>query len=267
MVREARSRASTVRLAWPASRTARRCNRLVTTLGLVGLLLVTVASGCGGGSNNNATPPGPTATDAPEDFSGRGPYAVGVTKLALDPTRPVLVFYPVDRVAVHGDAVQYAYTPQEVWGALTPAFPPDSVQTTTVDDAWRDLPISTTGPFPVVIHSHARGSNYQFASRHNAHTASWGYIVVAPAHPSRDNVAFATTSTAGTTTDQQTIFDTLALLTTENGRSDGPFAGKLDLDHIAVEGHSAGGRTAGVTAYDPRDRRLDRARAHCPHTR
>ena len=216
---------------------------------LVGLLFAAMASGCSNGGDNNATPSGSTTTAAPENFSGRGPYAVGVTKLALDPIRPVLVFYPVDRAAVPGDAVQYAYSPQEVWGALTAAFPPDSVQTTTVDDAWRDLPISATGPFPVVIHSHARGSNYQFASRHNAHTASWGYVVVAPAHPSRDNIAFTAASTPGpTTTDQQTIFDTLALLTTENGGGDGPFAGKFDLDHVAVEGQSAGGRTAGVTA-------------------
>jgi Platelet-activating factor acetylhydrolase, isoform II len=208
---------------------------------VLGYLLIA----CSDGSDNELA--------VPQNFSSRGPYAVGVTQLQLDTGASVLVFYPVDRHTVSADAVQYEYTPEEIWGPLAAAFPPGSLQTTTVDDAWRAAPLSDDGPFPLVLHSHSRGGNYHFASRHNAHTASWGFIVAAPAHSSRDLLVTLGGSQGGpTTSDEQTVFDTMSLLSVENGRSGGPLEGGVDLEQIIVEGHSAGGRTAGVAAYDPR---------------
>lgn len=220
-------------------------------VGVVALALGLVASGCGDDIDDAATTD-TTAVAAPQDFSGRGPYAVGVVELSLDATRPVLVFYPVDRDGLPGDAEPFAYTPKETWGSLAAAFPPGTLQATPVEEAWRDVPPSAEGPFPVVVHSHARGSNRFFASFHNAHVASWGYVVAVPEHPSRDLMAFFGGATGPWPTDQQTILDTLAMLSNENDRTDGLLHEAIDMDRIAAEGHSAGARTAGVAANDPR---------------
>jgi hypothetical protein len=43
----------------------------------------------------------------PEDFTLRGPFAVGVTELDGEP--PVLVFYPADRDTVPSEATRFTY--------------------------------------------------------------------------------------------------------------------------------------------------------------
>ncbi len=161
------------------------------------------------------------------------------------------VFYPVDREAVSVDAVAYAYTPEEVWGPLVGLFPPEELSPTTVSDAWVDAPASPSGPFPVVVFSHGWGSERFFYSFHNAHLASWGYVVAAPEHVSRDLLNRLTAPDQLPPNDVATIVATLDLLRAENIRAGSALEGRATLDDVAVEGHSSGGRDAALAAYLP----------------
>jgi len=232
-------------------RRARVQGFLPKALGVVVVVLALVVSGCGDDTDDAATTDA-TASVAPQDFSGRGPFAVGVTRLQLGTGAPVEVFYPVDRGAVPADASAYAYTPEEVWGSLLSVFPPGVVSPTEVPDAWVEAPASTSGPFPLVVFSHGWGSERLFYSFHNAHLASWGFLVAAPEHLSRDLLARLN---EGQTTlppnDVEVIADTVDLLEAENTRPDGALQGRVDTDQVAVEGHSSGGRDAALAADLP----------------
>jgi pimeloyl-ACP methyl ester carboxylesterase len=212
-----------------------------------------VVSACGSSKPTSRSPSSTTSRNtAPANFSGRGPYAVGVTRMHLSGGRQVEVFYPVDRKALPADATAYAYTPKEVWGPLLSAFPPGLVYTTNVPDAWVNAPASAGGPFPVAIFSHGWGSTRLFYSLHNAHLASWGFVVAAPEHVSRDLQArLLRGQTTLPPSDAVTIRDTLALMTGENVRAGSVLQGRVAIDKVAVEGHSAGGRDAALAARLP----------------
>jgi pimeloyl-ACP methyl ester carboxylesterase len=232
-------------------RRARVLGVLPKAFGVVVVALALVASGCGDESEDAATTD-TTVVAAPQDFSGRGPFAVGVSRLQLGTGAPVEVFYPVDRGAVPADATAYTYTPEEVWGSLVSLFPPGVVSATEVPDAWVEAPASTSGPFPLVIFSHGWGSERLFYSFHNAHLASWGFLVAAPEHLSRDLLTrLNDDQTTLPPDDVSVIADTVDLLEAENTRTDGALEGRVDTDQVAVEGHSSGGRDAALAADLP----------------
>lgn len=220
---------------------------LVAVLAAVMLLLAT--TGCGD-EGDEATPSTTAATAAPQDFSGRGPYAAGVTRLALGNGQPVNVFYPADRSAVPTEAAGFVYTPEDSLGPLAAVLPPGLASTVTVPDAWVDLQASRSGPFPLVVISHGRGATRFSQSLHLAHLASWGFVVAAVQHPSRDLQARLARRDVGTS-DVSALEEVIALLAGENERAGGPLEGRIATEQIAVEGHSAGGRDAGLAAYDP----------------
>ncbi len=69
-------------------------------------------------------------------------------------------------------------------------------------------------------------------------------MVAAPEHISRDLQArLIRGQTTLPPSDVATIRDTLALLKAENARSGSMLKGRIATDKVAVEGHSAGGRT------------------------
>lgn len=209
---------------------------------------LTVAA-CGGGGQQARTSDTSVPVSA-ENFSARGPYAVGATRLAIDAQHPVEVFYPADRDAVPANAVGYRYTPEDVWGEQAASFPPDVVWTVETPDAWFDIPASTHGPFPLVVISHGYGVMRFSYTFHAAHLASWGYAVAVPEHPTRDLAARLRGQSS--VTDVPTILDTVALLDAENVRVGGVLDGRIATDKVAVEGHSAGGTDAKLAAADDR---------------
>lgn len=177
---------------------------------------------------------------------------MGTIRLQLDADRPVEVFYPADPKKVPGDATGYRYTAEEVFGSLAAIVPPDVFPPLDVPGAWRDVPVSTGGVFPLVVMSHGFGVMRFSYSQHAAHLASWGYVVALPEHPSRDLQSRLSSGSLSWESDATTVLDTIDLLTSENSRSGGTLEGRVAVDKVAVEGHSAGGHDAALAAEDPR---------------
>lgn len=192
----------------------------------------------------SAAPTPTTAEYTAARFDERGPYGVGVTTLSLA-DRKVEVFYPADAAAVTG-APTDAYRTADVFPEAMRAFIPEAMDGTFDVGAVRDAAASTAGPFPIVIYSHGFGGYRQVASFYLAHLASWGFVVASADHLERGMVALATGNLgeAGNGHDLIDVDDTIAALETENARSGGLLAGRVDAEHIGITGHSAGAQTA-----------------------
>ncbi|MEZ5141906.1 MAG: hypothetical protein R2726_05220 [Acidimicrobiales bacterium] len=180
------------------------------------VLLVWLLAGCGGTKEEATTPPTTAASAAPQDFSGPGPYAAGVTRLATSSGQPVNVFYPADRAAIPASAAAFVYHPEDTLGPIASVLPPGIASDVTVPDAWVDVPASTSGRFPLVVSSHGRGGTRFSQSSHFAHLASWGFVVAAVEHPSRDLQARLGRKDVGTS-DVVAVNEAIALLDTQNG--------------------------------------------------
>lgn len=226
--------------------------RVAVAVGAVALVAA-VAVGCG--SNTQGLRPdedGPptTAAVAPQNFSQRGSYAAGVTRLSLGTGQAVNVFYPADRAAVAADATAFRYTPEDTLGSVAKVLTGLATDV-TVPDAWVDVPASTKGPFPLVVFSHGRGGTRFDFSFHAAHLASWGIVVALVDHPNRNLEARLTGKDVGTS-DVTAVLAVIDLIDAQNRASGGRLTGRIAMDRVAVEGHSAGGRDAGLAASDPR---------------
>ncbi len=231
--------------------------RLLTVPLLAAILLAAACSdgddagGSDGSAGGDGTP-GEVSAE-PQDFSGRGPYAVGEVDLQLDADHQVAVFYPVDEVPA--DAEPYSYSGDSIFGPsianLLPGALSDEI---VIPDTYVDAPPSAEGPFPVVLHSHGFSGNLRFGNQHNATVASWGYVVAAVDHPERGVVSILESFVSGGDggerpdeyLDSDQLIDGLDLL------ADSELADIVDTDRVAAEGHSAGGSASGTAAYDDR---------------
>ncbi len=109
---------------------------------------------------------------------------------------------------------------------------------------WRDAQI------PVVIVSHGLGSSPQNFADYAQHLASYGYVVAIPQHPGSDKnqiqdlkaglsgEIFPTSEFIDRPRDISYVIDEL------ERRNQKDFAGRLELNQVAVIGHSFGGYTA-----------------------
>ena len=219
-------------------------------MAIVGAVLAAMTLAACGSGDDGARATSTTAPGAvPRDFSRRGPYSVGVSHLQLEGGRAVEVFYPVERAAVSDGLVPFGYRAKD-FGMADEVWP--LAWSATIPDAWVDAPASTDGEFPVVIFSHGWASTRFSSSKHDAHLASWGFVVAVPQHPSRDLAAKLRGQDTLPPGDPETIGDTIDLLDREAERPGGALSGRLDMDQVAVEGHSAGGRDAIRAASSPR---------------
>ncbi|MFT5266948.1 MAG: dienelactone hydrolase [Acidimicrobiales bacterium] len=200
-----------------------------------------------------ATPAPTAAPEEPSLFTQRGPYAVGVVTHRMD-DRYVEVWYPVDPTSVVGE-------PTETFDALT-AFPetlraivPPELSGEYDTLAVRD-PAALPDSFPVVIYGHGFGGYRQIATHFTGHLASWGFVVASTDHLER-GIAEQTLDLVGdglfdesnsrpdaSIDDVRNTIDLLATLNIE-----GPLAGTMDLERLAISGHSAGAFAA-VQASD-----------------
>ena len=106
-----------------------------------------------------------------------------------------------------------------------------------------------------MLFSHgSSGFRYQ-SSFLTSHLASWGMVVAAPDHWSRDLYHFTDRILGGpAVTPNDSVDDlrfTRALMETEHATAGSRFEGHLVTDMVAAMGHSAGGFSVLVLASDP----------------
>ncbi len=216
----------------------------------LGVLLVATAvvsaTACGGGGGG-----GGAARSGPP-FAGPGPYAAGVTTLDLG-DREVEVWYPADRGETDG-AQQEVYhlrdwLPPSARQALEEVVAAEDLPRRTADpahetDAYRDIPASREGPFPVVLFSHGIASYRAGSSFLTTHLASWGFVVAAPDFLERGIAAELGSAPATPLDEADVLRQTIGLMTAEGGASGGQLEGRIAPAGFAVVGHSAGGATS-----------------------
>ena len=207
--------------------------------------------------------PTPNAEPTPEPlqttvFSNRGPFAVGVTTRSLE-DRDVEIWYPVDAAAVEG-------APTEIFDALS-AFP-ETLRTIVPPElsgeydtlAVRDAP-ALADSFPVLIYGHGFGGYRQVATHFTSHLASWGFVVASTDHLERGIAEQTLDLVGGGLFDEtnsrpdaavQDVGDTIDLLSALNNT--GPLAATMNLDQLAISGHSAGAWAAVQAAAAEPDR-------------
>lgn len=238
-----------------------------TALAVATLALLT--AGC---SNSSATADvGPTdSTDAPqttatptteaaasttvdpaalaETYADAGPHPVGVTTLQLTKGPLVEVWYP----ATEGSTGTETYDVRD--------FTPDAIRALLTGDASasysytaaRDADVAD-GSYPVVLFSHGFTGIRVQSSFLTSHLASWGMIVVAPEHPSRDLTNVLGGTASGDRADAvDDLLSALELITAANDDPTSRFAGRVDIANVVAVGHSAGGGTVLAAASDDR---------------
>ena len=188
-----------------------------------------------GGDPNAATPV--------QAYIEPGPYPVGVTTLTLDRGPKVEVWYPTKDPHNATDTYDVRdFTPDAIKALLTG----DAESTFTIT-AERDADVAEQ-KFPIVLFSHGASGIRVQSSFLTSHLASWGMVVIAPDHWSRDLPRALVNQTVGSQTDTpQDLFDALDVVS-----ADERFKDVMDTENIAVVGHSAGGGTALLAASDER---------------
>jgi dienelactone hydrolase len=158
------------------------------------------------------------------------------------------VWYP----AVEGTTGEVSYdvrdfTPEAIRAILT-ADIPASYAFAGARDAE-----AAEGTFPVVLFSHGSTGIRLQSSFLTAHLASWGMIVAAPDHPSRDlpNV-LGGTATGDRNDSVDDLLQTLDLVLAEDSSATSVLNGRVDAEHVVAVGHSAGGATIVGAADDER---------------
>lgn len=116
---------------------------------------------------------------------------------------------------------------------------PDDLNPRYPTDAYRDIPASTDGPFPLVLFAHgfaAYPTEYQYLL---THLASWGMVVAAPDFEERGLLAALSGSTERAD-ETAVMLATRELLQAESDESGSLLSGKVDASNTGTIGHSAG---------------------------
>jgi predicted dienelactone hydrolase len=232
---------------------------LRSTVVIVALAVLVAACGDDGEARDELSSTSVPPTTAgppvglPSDSSGE--FGVGRTTVMLvDDERggralTVDAWYPVDpEVAAVADPSSYTFIP--------------GIEFTT-DVARSGVPVSTEGPFPLVVFSHGQGG-IRFQSTYLTEVlASQGYIVLAPDHPGDTAVDLLLGVGSGPDLFERgrdvTFLIDAAVDDVDPALAD--LAPEIDGERIGVAGHSLGGFTALTVAGggldSPPDERVD----------
>jgi predicted dienelactone hydrolase len=199
-----------------------RSRARITTLIVLAALLLTAAA-----STAHAAPPAP-----PDEL---GPFAVGrTTFVVVDPSRDdrtltVDAWYPVD-------AEDAAGVPISVYDLIFTGLPSEV--------ALDAPPVSSDGPFPLVVFSHGN-NGIRFQSFFLTETlASHGFVVVAPDHAGNTAADLIFPGPPFETRDRPLdISFVITRMLEKSADSGDPFFETLDGIRIGVMGHSFGGFT------------------------
>jgi dienelactone hydrolase len=187
-------------------------------------------------------------------FAKNGPYRAGVAYQTTPEGDTLVIYYPVDPAAAVGRPKYTINLLRWFTGSPTAPIPaglPKNLPTTLATDAYMGVPISAKGPFPVVMFSHGYGGYPEQSSFLTDHLATWGFVVVAPDHQSRDLKAVISGTTGKGQDDVADLTQALAVVRFMNADPNDLLSHKLDLTRVASLGHSAGGGAAIAFAANP----------------
>jgi len=238
------------------------------TLMITSLVAAISLSACGGDDSSSSvadtslptteTPTTETpATEAPTTtldpaaeammYTEAGPYPVGVTTLELAAGNKVEVWYP----AVEGTTGAEFYDTRDFVPPAIKALLTADVPARYDYTAGRDAAVAD-GMFPVVLFSHGYSGIRLQSTFLTAHLASWGMVVAAPDHWSRDlfHVLSAPVGDRDSATGE--LLGALDLVTSGNDDPASLLLGHVDVSRVIALGHSAGGGTIVSAAKDDR---------------
>jgi predicted dienelactone hydrolase len=190
----------------------------------------------------------------PTSFTTPGPFRVGETTLTL-PTdgAPVEVWYPATKESVAGKSV----ATYNISSWLPPSLQkliPAGFSVTYPSGGVRGVAVAP-GRFPLVVFSHGYAGFRVQSTFLTSFLASWGFVVAAPDHYSRDltEVLGGPTGATAKTTDVGDLEATISLLTHQDTTAGSPFHGHVDTKKVGAVGHSAGGvAVEALAAADPK---------------
>ncbi|WP_421121373.1 alpha/beta hydrolase family protein [Aquihabitans daechungensis] len=106
------------------------------------------------------------------------------------------------------------------------------------------------GPYPVVLFSHGYAGFPEQSADLVTHLASWGFVVIAPDHVERSLSGLLGTAAKGVAPreDPEVLSASLDAAIADGEDEASPLHDLLDLDKVAVTGHSAGASAAYLTA-------------------
>lgn len=193
---------------------------------------------------------GPAAADV-ESFREAGPWAAGVTTLTLG-DRLVEVWYPASPSDVEG-LEKDEYFIRDFISPIFDQVLPDDINPPFVTDAYRDVPVSADGPFPLLVFAHGAASYRLQSTFLTSHLASWGFVVASVDYLERG----LSVRSFGPPPEVEIADEILSamvvdMIAAENETSGSLLEGRVSTDEIGITGHSAGGGTSIDFAQDPR---------------
>ncbi|QXC60203.1 dienelactone hydrolase family protein [Aquihabitans sp. G128] len=194
------------------------------------------------GDGTTTTKPADVGTDAA--YEGDGPHQVGTTSFALADGRRVVAWYPAADAAEDQPKETF-----DIASLLSPALqakiPADKRPIYEID-AHPGADQATDGPFPVVLFSHGYAGFPEQSADLVTHLASWGFVVVAPDHVERSLSGLLGVAAKGVPkqTDPKVLSLALDAAIGDAKREQSPLHDLLDVDRVAVVGHSAGAGAA-----------------------
>jgi dienelactone hydrolase len=217
----------------------RRCAATASVLLVVAMLVACTPPPPPTGPNPDAAP----AADDPR-YLGPGPDDVGVTTLDLG-DRKVDVWYPAQPTSgpTATDQAEMIFAP-----AIRQLLPP-GLELTLDLHGHRDAP-PTGGDHPLVLFAHGIFSWRDQSASLLAHLASWGFVVASPDLPEYGLSALGFPGVPFFGDAAAAMGRVVARLRTEDAGS-GLLGGQMDLDRIAVTGHSLGGALASLYSARP----------------
>ena len=224
-------------------------DRLVATFrGLAAVVAAgLLAAGCGSeqpSANSTSTPAAtsPTSSTLSLTYAVPGSHAVGyrvfTTTGAEEQPLTVRVWYPAIRPTTEPGPITYT-APNKFGEEITPGE-----EITAVGGALANGQPEATGwrPYPLVVFSHGFSLSPIVYSTLVEHYASQGYVVLAPEH--NESFDGSLTEFWKELIDRPVDIHRTIDYAEELTKPGEPLAGMIDLDNVAVVGHSYGGYTA-----------------------
>ncbi|MBN2471601.1 MAG: alpha/beta fold hydrolase [Anaerolineae bacterium] len=215
---------------------------VAVSLAILFVLPIVVGAPVAGAQGDGGPAPVGLRPDAPQ-YALRGPHWVGTREFVIDPDSerpiPLFVWYP----ALNADGADDSYT----YSISVKWEPGPELDTVVYGHALGDAVADPSGaPYPVVLLSPGFGTNAAQYTYLTEHLASRGFVVIGVEHQEgvylmdENPLKDAPPSYALRPADIRRTLDYAESLTITGG----VLEGALDLERVAVTGHSSGGYAA-----------------------